>query len=103
MTTIHSNKNVENYFGNISFWEVDMVPFFKYADSTQIDTSVKAPYYATAPKIDYNNTNFDFIGNINLTIDVQNILITQVDQSNNGPIRPIEDVEISQDPFALIR
>lgn len=103
MTTFHSNKNAEYYFGNISFWEVDMVPFFKYADSTQIDTSVKAPYYATAPKIDYNNTNFDFIGNINLTIDVQNILITLVDQSNNGPIRPIEDVEISQDPFALIR
>lgn len=93
MTTFHSNQNADYYFGNISFWEVDMIPFFKYADSNQIDTSVQAPYYATAPRIDYNNANFDFIGNINLTIDVQNILINQVDQLPTGQVRPLDTYE----------
>jgi hypothetical protein len=34
---------------------------------------IKAPLRATAPYIDYNNSNFDFVGNINLTFDTQGI------------------------------
>jgi hypothetical protein len=63
---------------NISYCEVDKIPFFKYFQYGSIDQSIKTPLKAVAPYIDYNNSNFDFIGNVNLTFDSQGILNQQV-------------------------
>jgi hypothetical protein len=52
-----------------------MIPFFKYWFSTgSIDSRVKTPYFGVAPFIDYTNKNFDFIGNVRITIDSDTIL-----------------------------
>jgi hypothetical protein len=61
------------YINNFSIYEVDKVPFFKFAEETDIDSRIKTPYFATAPFIDYSNANFDFIGNVNLTFDSEGI------------------------------
>lgn len=70
-------------FNNISFYEVDMIPFFKYFQNEyDIDFRVKSPFYAVAPFIDYNNANFNYLENVRLTIDGDEILgqsvITQI-------------------------
>ncbi|NBP57482.1 hypothetical protein EBU71_13285 [bacterium] len=73
---------------NLSLSEVDMVPFFKYSESENIDLRIKTPFSAIAPFIDYTNVNFDFIGNVNLTFDSQGILnqnITTQVQTNTIP------------------
>lgn len=65
-----SNNQFEVTFNNISFLEVDMIPFFNYyQNETYIDKRIKTPWFAVAPFIDYSNSEFDFLGNINLTID----------------------------------
>jgi hypothetical protein len=77
-------------FNNISFYEVDMIPFFNYYGSqSMIDTRIKTPWQAVAPFIDYSDSNFDFIGNINLTIDsesVGNQVAYSIIQGNFGNI-----------------
>jgi hypothetical protein len=70
-----TENSFEIVFNNISFVEVDMIPFFKYWFSTgSIDNRVKTPYFAVAPFIDYTNANFDFIGNVTITIDSDTIV-----------------------------
>jgi hypothetical protein len=61
-------------FSNISFYEVDQIPFLQYATLSTIDFSVKNPYVGIAPVIDYTNKNFDFIGNVELGIDYRTIV-----------------------------
>ncbi len=68
-----SPETLDLYINNFSMIEVDKIPFFKYAEESDIDFRVKTPYFATAPFIDYSNSNFDFIGNVNLTFDSQGI------------------------------
>jgi len=64
------DNNVDIVFNNISFLEVDMIPFFNYFGNIDlIDNRIKTPWFAVAPFIDYSNSNFDFLGNVNLTID----------------------------------
>jgi hypothetical protein len=66
-----------------------MIPFFNYFDSERyIDTRVKTPWFAVAPFIDYSNANFDFLGNVNLTIDSE-LVNNQADFSiiSSGVIR----------------
>jgi hypothetical protein len=61
-------------FNNISFYEVDMIPFFNYfGDELLVDNQINTPWTAIAPVIDYSNADFDFLGNVNLTIDSQTI------------------------------
>jgi hypothetical protein len=61
--------NISASFRNISFKEVDMIPFFQYATQSQIDDDIKTPYKATAPFIDYKNSNFNFIGSVSISVD----------------------------------
>ena len=80
-------NSFEITFNNISFWEVDMIPFFKYYEPSEIDDRVKTPFFATAPFIDYTNANFDFIGNVNILLDSSSILSQNVGgvvQSSSG-------------------
>jgi hypothetical protein len=47
-----------------------MIPFFNYFGNIDlIDNRIKTPWFEVAPFIDYSNSNFDFLGNVNLTID----------------------------------
>jgi hypothetical protein len=58
-------------FGNINFYEIDMIPFFSYTGGTTsyIDRDIRLPWVATAPYIDYTSSSFDYIGNIVITVD----------------------------------
>jgi len=58
---------------NMSFYEVDMIPFLQYATESNIDQTIYYPYVAIAPYIDYTNANYNYVGNIVLTIDVDTI------------------------------
>ena len=75
------------YFNNISFYELDMIPFFQYATSSGIDMNIKTPYQGVAPYIDYNNPNFDFIGNVQLTVDSQGVVKRNSSFTQIGSIR----------------
>ena len=58
---------------NLSFYEVDSIPFFQYTTQSNVDSSVQVPLSATAPYINYNSANFNYVGNITLNIDVNTI------------------------------
>ena len=60
-------------FNSITIYEVDMIPFFIYATASQIDVNIKTPLVGIAPYIDYSNSTFDYIGNVNLTFNSQGI------------------------------
>jgi hypothetical protein len=51
---------------NLRFYEVDMIPFFKYFNDSTINRGIQIPYQGIAPFIDYSNSNFSFIDNISL-------------------------------------
>jgi hypothetical protein len=54
---------------NLKFVELDMIPFFQYFTEDNINIGVQIPYQGIAPFIDYNNSNFLFINNINIGLD----------------------------------
>jgi hypothetical protein len=54
---------------NIKLYEVDMIPFFQYFTEQNIYKGVQVPYQAVAPFIDYSNSNFVFLDNINIGLD----------------------------------
>lgn len=51
---------------NLKFYELDMIPFFKYFEEENINVGVQVPYQGIAPFIDYTNSNFSFIDNISI-------------------------------------
>jgi hypothetical protein len=78
---------------NISFYEVDMIPFFQYATQSGIDLSVRAQFVGVAPIIDFTNKNFDFIENVDLGIDYRTVNIQNNVTANaiiKGTSVPIE-------------
>ena len=78
---------------NISFYEVDMIPFFQYATQSGIDLSVRAQFVGVAPVIDFTNKNFDFIENVDLGIDYRTVNIQNSVTANatiKGTSVPIE-------------
>jgi hypothetical protein len=76
---ILNDNSLDVIFNNISFYEVDMIPFFNYyGTESNIDTRIKTPWFAVAPIIDYTDSNFDFLGNVNLTID-SDLVNNQID------------------------
>ena len=60
-------------FNSIKFYEVDSIPFFQYTTQSNVDSSVQVPLSATAPFINYNSANFNYVGNITLNIDINTI------------------------------
>jgi hypothetical protein len=56
-------------FDNIKLYEIDKVPFFKYATYDYINKAVQIPYQGIAPFIDYNDNEFSFIDNIDIGLD----------------------------------
>jgi len=69
-----SNNNLDIRFNNISFYEVDMIPFFQFTDHSNINPVIMAPYYVTSvPEIDYSNSNYNFIDNVDIVITLTEI------------------------------
>jgi len=57
-------------FDNLKFYEVDMIPFFKYYVNTSlINADLQRPYTARAPFIDYSNQNYSFVDNVVISLD----------------------------------
>jgi hypothetical protein len=67
---------------NISFYEVDKIPFFRYATESNIDQTVYQPLIVDAPYIDYTNANYNYINNSGISIDMVKIL------NNNSVFTP---------------
>ena len=67
---------IDIQFGNIHFYEIDMIPFFSYTGMTTsyIDSNIRLPWTAIAPYIDYSSSNFNYIGNITITVDTSLIV-----------------------------
>jgi hypothetical protein len=69
-----SNNNMDLRINNISLYEVDMIPFFQFTDPSNINSAIKAPYYVTSvPEIDYSNSNYNFIDNVDIVITLTEI------------------------------
>ena len=72
--SFYSQNNLDLRIKNISFYETDMVPFFKFANVSNINTDVRPPYYvASIPEIDYSNSNYDFVDNIDIVITTKQV------------------------------
>ena len=54
---------------NLNMYEVDMIPFFKYFDESNIYKGIQIPYIGEAPNIDYLNSDFVFVDNITIGLD----------------------------------
>lgn len=64
---------------NIKLYEVDMIPFFKYFNDSNIYKGIQIPLSATAPSIDYSKSDFIFLDNINIGIDsVESNILTNM-------------------------
>ena len=48
---------------NLKLYEVDMIPFFQYFDTKNINKSVSVPYQAVAPNIAYVENDFSLLDN----------------------------------------
>ena len=73
---INGTNLTEIILNNIKFYEVDMIPFFKYFTENNINNSIQIPLQGIAPYIDYSIDNFEFIDNI--SIGVESISIQKV-------------------------
>ena len=67
---------------NINMYEVDMIPFFKYFEETNIYKGIQFPYIGTSPEIDYSVSDFVFIDNI--TIGLDSLIPTAIDTTFIG-------------------
>lgn len=78
MEFFYNRVNMDMYIGgsfsavldNLKFYEVDMIPFFKYYTGTSsINYRPQIPYSARAPFIDYTNQNYSFVDNVVISLD----------------------------------
>ncbi len=70
---------------NLKLVEVDMIPFFQYFQTSNINTGIQIPYQGIAPYIDYTDANFVFLDNISLGFDSYSIISTNEVYSGVGP------------------
>ena len=57
-------SNVSNItIDNLKLYEVDMIPFFQYFNTRNINKSVSVPYQAVAPNIEYVENDFSLLDN----------------------------------------
>lgn len=67
-------------FDNVKLYELDMIPFFQYMTEEYINKAVQVPYQGIAPFIDYTDSEFSFIDNIDIGLDS-----LSTEQSYNPP------------------
>lgn len=57
-------SNISTYvLDNLKLYEVDMIPFFQYFNTKNINKSVSVPYQAIAPNISYVENDFSLLDN----------------------------------------
>ncbi len=61
---------------NLKLYEVDMIPFFKYFNGTNINTSVQVPLQGTSPYINFVKNDYIFVDKSNIGFDSINIVVT---------------------------
>ena len=66
---ITPTQTVDYVIDNLHFYEVDMIPFFQYFTTDNINKGIAIPYQGLSPFIDYTNSNFSFIDNISIGLD----------------------------------
>ena len=71
---------------NIKMYEVDMIPFFKYFTEANIYDGVQVPFQATAPEINYEEADYNFLDNVSIGLDSLNIQSFGAVTSNLGGI-----------------
>jgi hypothetical protein len=59
----------EYILNNLKIFETDMIPFFQYFIDVNINKSIQIPFQGIAPYIDYEDSDFLFIDNINIGLD----------------------------------
>ena len=65
-TTFFGNYQTNVILDDLKYYEVDMIPFFQYFIDSNIYKGVSVPWQGIAPFIDYENSSFSFIDNINI-------------------------------------
>jgi hypothetical protein len=81
---VSGGNNKKFLFDFIRYTEVDMIPFFRYATASRITQYPQYPFSAVAPFIDYSNSEFSLIDNVNITEDsflVQDNIVNVVNSS----------------------
>lgn len=63
------NETSTYIIDNLSFYEVDMIPFFQYFTDVNINKSIQVPYVGISPLIDYSNVNYNFINSVSIGLD----------------------------------
>jgi subtilisin-like proprotein convertase family protein len=67
-------SNVSTFvLDNMKLYEVDMIPFFQYFNTNNINKSVSVPYQATAPNIEYLENDYSLLDNSIYGLDSFNI------------------------------
>jgi len=51
-----STDTFDAHFGKMSFYETDMIPFFRYTTENNVDNRIKNPYYGVAPFVAVNSS-----------------------------------------------
>ena len=64
---VYGPQDYQYLFDFIRYTEVDMVPFFRYATGSRITPYPQSQFSAVAPFIDYSNSEFSLIDNINIS------------------------------------
>jgi len=82
---LYGSSQSQFVIDNLKLLEVDMIPFFQYFTEDNINFGVEIPYQGIAPYIDYSDTNFQFIDNINLGLDSLIIVSSDTAVSGVGP------------------
>jgi hypothetical protein len=86
---------------DLRFYEVDMIPFFKYLTEQNVNKSIRIPYQAVAPFIDYSDANFDFLDNVNIGFD--SFIISETTDLFSGVGLGIGDISVGNGlPFITI-
>jgi hypothetical protein len=69
---------------NLKYYEVDMIPFFQYFTTNNINFGIEIPYQGIAPFIDYSNANFQFLDNVSIGLDSFSVNASNVAVSGIG-------------------
>ena len=64
--TMFGNYQSKVTIDDLKYYAVDMIPFFQYFIDSNIYRGVSVPWQGIAPFIDYENSSFSFIDNINI-------------------------------------
>lgn len=51
-----STDTFDAHFGKMSFYETDMIPFFRYTTEENVDNRIKNPHYGVAPFVAVNSS-----------------------------------------------